>query len=73
MGKKKLIRCAEMLTFPHVFQFPEGMAGTWREKVFGNDNPIVLELACGKGEYAVPHITRNNRAFLGSRGRWLFR
>lgn len=42
-----------MLTFPHVFQFPEGMQGTWNEKAFGNNNPIVLELACGKGEYTV--------------------
>lgn len=53
MGKKKLRRWAELLTFPHVFQYPEGMQGTWGEKVFGNDNPIVLELACGKGEYTV--------------------
>lgn len=27
--------------------------GKWREKYFKNDNPIVLELACGKGEYSV--------------------
>lgn len=27
--------------------------GKWREKYFNNDNPIVLELACGKGEYTV--------------------
>lgn len=26
--------------------------GTWGEQVFGNDNPIILELACGKGEYS---------------------
>ena len=25
--------------------------GHWHEKVFRNDNPIVLELGCGKGEY----------------------
>lgn len=53
MGKKKLQRWAEMLTFPHVFQFPEGMQGTWGPTVFGNNHPIVLELACGKGEYTV--------------------
>lgn len=29
------------------------MRGCWREKFFANDNPIVLELGCGKGEYAV--------------------
>ena len=27
--------------------------GRWREEVFGNSNPIVLELGCGKGEYTV--------------------
>lgn len=27
--------------------------GQWREKYFKNNNPIVLELACGKGEYSV--------------------
>ena len=53
MGKKKLQRWAELLTFPHVFQFPENMKGTWGQNVFKNTNPIVLELACGKGEYTV--------------------
>ncbi|GAB4017534.1 tRNA (guanosine(46)-N7)-methyltransferase TrmB [Spirosoma sp. KCTC 42546] len=27
--------------------------GHWRSDYFGNENPIVLELACGKGEYTV--------------------
>lgn len=53
MAKKKLKRWAELLTFPHVFQFEEDMPGTWGKNVFKNDNPIVLELACGKGEYTV--------------------
>lgn len=52
MGQKKLIRFAELETLPHVLQFPEHMAGKWREH-FGNEHPITLELACGKGEYAV--------------------
>ena len=26
--------------------------GTWNSEIFGNENPIVLELACGKGEYS---------------------
>jgi tRNA (guanine-N7-)-methyltransferase len=52
MGQKKLIRFAEMLTFPNVLQYPENMPGRWAA-FFHNDNPIVLELACGKGEYAV--------------------
>ena len=29
------------------------MRGHWREQYFHNDNPIVLELGCGKGEYTV--------------------
>lgn len=29
------------------------MAGTWNKAFFGNEQPIVLELACGKGEYSV--------------------
>ena len=61
MGKGKLAKFAEMETFKNVFQYPYSviddvpfeMKGHWREQYFGNDNPIVLELGCGKGEYAV--------------------
>jgi len=52
MGQKKLKRFAELGTFPNVLQYPEDIAGKW-SGFFGNDHPIVLELACGKGEYAV--------------------
>jgi tRNA (guanine-N7-)-methyltransferase len=52
MGQKKLQRFAEIETFPNVLQYPEGMAGAWKD-FFHNDHPITLELACGKGEYAV--------------------
>lgn len=52
MGQKKLIRFEEIKTFPNVLQFPEGMAGTW-SSFFKNKNDIILELACGKGEYAI--------------------
>src|ERR1051326_739480 len=52
MGQKKLERFAELKTFSNVLQFPEGIAGKWNE-FFKNKNPITLELACGKGEYAV--------------------
>lgn len=52
MGQKKLIRFEELKTFTNVLQFPENTKGTWKE-FFGNDNEIILELACGKGEYAV--------------------
>jgi tRNA (guanine-N7-)-methyltransferase len=52
MGQKKLIRFAELETFPNVLQYPEGMSGNWYA-FWKNDHPIILELACGKGEYAV--------------------
>jgi tRNA (guanine-N7-)-methyltransferase len=52
MGHKKLIRFAELETFPNVLQFPKNIKGKWNE-FFNNNNPIILELACGKGEYSV--------------------
>ena len=52
MGQKKLIRFAELKTFPNVLQFPKEVAGKWNI-FFNNENPITLELACGKGEYAL--------------------
>lgn len=52
MGQKKLVRFEELKGFSNVLQFPEGMAGKW-ESYFNNKQPITLELACGKGEYAV--------------------
>ena len=61
MGKGKLQKFAEMETFSNVFQYPFSvienvpfeMKGHWREQYFHNDNPIVLELGCGKGEYTI--------------------
>lgn len=52
MGQKKLVRFEELKGFPNVLQFPEGMAGKW-DSYFNNKQKITLELACGKGEYAV--------------------
>ena len=55
LGKDKLRRFAEIETFANVYQLEEGQAlkGTWANNHFKNSNPIVLELACGKGEYSV--------------------
>lgn len=61
MGKGKLEKFADMERFENVFQYPYSvvddvpfdMKGKWREMYFHNDNPIVLELGCGKGEYTV--------------------
>ncbi|MEO6187651.1 MAG: tRNA (guanosine(46)-N7)-methyltransferase TrmB [Ginsengibacter sp.] len=50
MGQKKLKRFGEIKTFGNVFEYPENMAGNW-ERYFENKSPIILELACGKGEY----------------------
>jgi tRNA (guanine-N7-)-methyltransferase len=52
MGYKKLVRFAAIKTFANVLEYPEGMAGKWHRH-FGNNHPIVLELACGKGEYTL--------------------
>ena len=61
MGKGKLAKFADMETYGNVFQYPYSvvsdvpfsMRGHWREEYFKNENPIVLELGCGKGEYTV--------------------
>ena len=62
MGKNKLAKFADMEEFPHVFQVSShavrdgqtfDMKGKWNELFFKNNNPIVLELGCGKGEYTV--------------------
>jgi len=61
MGKNKLKKFSEMAEFPHVFEYPfavlqeKGCAlkGNWKQEIFGNNNPIVLELGCGRGEYTV--------------------
>ena len=65
MGQKKLIRFAELETFPHVFQYPTDKKGQWHA-YFGNQHPLTLELACGKGEYAVGLGRMHpNRNFIG--------
>lgn len=52
MGQKKLIRFAAINSFPNVLQNPEDAKGQWHQ-YFKNNNPLTLELACGKGEYSV--------------------
>ncbi len=52
MAQKKLKRFNEIKTFPNVKEYPIGMQGNWNT-YFKNNHPIVLELACGKGEYTV--------------------
>lgn len=52
MGQKKLQRFAEIKKFQNVLEYPKDMKGRWAG-FFHNNNSITLELACGKGEYAV--------------------
>ncbi len=55
MGKDKLKRFAEIATFNNVLQLEAGQPyrGQWSPDFFKNNHPLVLELACGKGEYTV--------------------
>lgn len=55
MGKDKLRRFAEIATFPNVVELEAGkpFKGIWSAKQFKNQQPLILELACGKGEYTV--------------------
>ena len=73
-GKRKLEHFAEMKTFPHVFEpsleevfkVPYKLNGKWHKEVFKNDNPIVLELGCGKGEYTLGMARKfPNKNFIG--------
>ncbi len=66
-GKNKLKKFADLSSFPNVFQNHDvrqprlidyndekvEMKGNWNAHYFKNDHPLILELACGKGEYTV--------------------
>jgi len=61
VSKNKLAKFNEMERFDNVVQAPYKMLqqtdfhlkGNWAKQFFGNENPIILELGCGKGEYTV--------------------
>jgi len=61
MAKKKLKRFADMAAYPNViapkfeevFRTDFRLKGRWADEIFGNHQPLVLELGCGKGEYTV--------------------
>ena len=68
MAKRKLQRYIEVGTFKNVKQLEEGkeFRGNWSKSFFKNENPIVLELACGKGEYSVNLAKKYpNKNFIG--------
>ena len=74
MGKGKLHKFQENETFSHVIE-PEvkehiahnhSLKGKWKQSFFKNQNPIVLELGCGKGEYSVGLAKQfANKNFIG--------
>ena len=74
MAKKKLSRFEDLKTFTRVIQpaFKEVfrqnffLKGHWNKQFFQNNNPLVLELGCGKGEYTTG-LARNfpGKNFIG--------
>ena len=75
MSKNKLKKFAELASMENVFEFPLQriltgddfpLRGEWGKSFFGNSNPIVLELGCGRGEYTVG-LARNHtdKNFIG--------
>lgn len=67
MGKNKLAKFGEMEHFENVIQVPYKklqeeiffLNGKWASDFFKNENPVILELGCGKGEYTVELAEKN--------------
>lgn len=66
MGKSKLQRFEEINEFDHVLELTDYQndrhkkpRGRWHADIFANENPIILELACGKGAYTLELADRN--------------
>ena len=73
MAKNKLKKFAQLEDYPHVVQpllddLQNGftLKGKWNKEFFKNDNPLVLELGCGMGEYSVGLAEKfPNKNFIG--------
>lgn len=78
--RNKLLKFTEILTFSNVYETTEinspilsgengtlsPMNGEWQSKCFKNNNPITVELACGKGDYSIALAERYpERNFIG--------
>jgi tRNA (guanine-N7-)-methyltransferase len=65
MAQKKLERFAAIKNFDNVLEYPPDMKGKWHD-FFKNKNPVILELACGRGEYTVGlSVLFPNQNFIG--------
>ncbi len=65
MAQKKLVRFAQIKAFENVFEYPQNIKGMWHVH-FKNKQPIILELACGRGEYTVGLAKLHpNKNFIG--------
>lgn len=65
MGQRKLERFEAIKQFTNVLELPEKVKGNW-QFFFKNKHPLVLELACGKGEYSVQQGRQDpKRNFIG--------
>lgn len=55
--RRKLQRFQALKTFSNVLEADKPLfkevKGFWKAKVFANNNPIILEIGCGKGEYTL--------------------
>lgn len=62
----KLQKFADVTAFKNCYERVVELKGKWKTDVFKNDNPITVELACGKGEYTIGLAERfPNRNFIG--------
>ena len=70
--RRKLEKFADLKRFDQVYEMTEpgseiliqnletqkGMKGLWQKEAFGNDHPICVEFACGRGEFTIPPFLR---------------
>lgn len=66
MTRQKKIKFKELATFDNAFESPNEMKGKWNSDYFKNNNSIILELGCGKGEYTNELAKRfSDKNFIG--------
>jgi tRNA (guanine-N7-)-methyltransferase len=84
VAKHKLAQWKELGTFRNVIQPEAGVPlgkdhpvkGKWRSDIFNNENPVILELGCGKGEYTIglsERFPQNNYIGLDIKGARMWR